>query len=136
MKAGPARRKAKKALTVATAMTGVTAGAAALLPATDAYAASGGWKIKITMGGAVTHAAFCGFDLKNQFRCESANNPTSGKIFSVPFTDGGVVRTYLPNQSVTLTYSGPSIGFHSGTCMLPKGGGTEIWFANGSRFSC
>lgn len=53
MKAGPSRRKAKKALTVATALTVVTAGAAGLLPATAAYAASGGWKVKITMGAAV-----------------------------------------------------------------------------------
>jgi hypothetical protein len=136
MKAGPSRRKAKKALTVATALTGVTAGAAGLLPATAAYAASGGWKVKITMGAAVTFATFCGNDLKNQRRCESAFNPTSARLSSVPFTDGGVVRTYTPQQVVTLQYGGPSIGVHSTQCLIPPGGGTVTWFANGQRVTC
>jgi hypothetical protein len=128
--------RTKKALTVATALTGVTAGAAALLPATAAYASGGGWKINITMGAAVSQAHVCGYDLKDQFRCESAFNPTGARLSSVPFTDGGVVRTFLPQQQVRFSYSGPTIGFHDVGCVLPGGGTQMLWFVNANRYSC
>lgn len=135
MKPGPSHRKAKKALTVATALTGVTAGAA-LLPATAANAASTGWKVKITMGAAVTHAQVCGTDRKSQFVCETASNFTGTEVFSVPFTDNGIIKTFLPQQQVRFSYSGPTIGLHDVGCVLPGGGGTMIWFANAKRYSC
>ena len=136
MRKGSACPRAKKALTVATALTGVTAGAAGLLPATAANAASTGWKVKITMGGAISAAAFCGVTVKNQTRCESARNLTGNEVFSVPFTDSGLMRTYTGQQVVTLVYGGPTLGSHSTECLLPPGGGTIVWFANAKRVSC
>jgi hypothetical protein len=135
MKPGPSHRKAKKALTVATALTGVTAGAAGLLPGTAAYAATSGYQIKITMGAQVTRASFCGQTVKDVIRCVSAFNQTDATAFSVPFTELGIVRTFVA-QSTTLHYGGPTIGNHSAPCAISGPFGTKVWFANAKRVSC
>jgi hypothetical protein len=136
MKTGIDRSKVKKTLTVATAITGVTAGATAFLPTAAAHAGTGGWVIKVTLGARIQFASAFGTDLKGSMVTEKASNYTASERFSIPFTENGVQRTFAGPQLMYFEYGGAGVSTHFVGCPIPAGSGTMVWKATVHGFSC
>jgi hypothetical protein len=126
----------KKALVVATAITGGVAGAAAFLPTTPAHAVTGGWQFEVTMGGRITWAAIYGTDRQDNYVSETAVNDTGQVRYSVPFEQNGVQRTFPGPQSIFFSYGGPTVGRFSYLCPVNAGSGTQIWSAAVKTHNC
>jgi hypothetical protein len=128
--------KTRKALAVATAITGAAAGATVVLPTTAAHAVTGGWMIDVTMGGRISWATVSGTDRQGNYVTETASNNTGAIRYSVPFEQNGVKRTFPPPQSLVFRYGGASVGSFYFACPIPKGSGTMIWSAAVKTHNC
>jgi hypothetical protein len=136
MKTGIDRPRVKKALSVATALTGVTAGAA-FLPTTAAHASTPrGWTIRITMAARIKHASVTDTDVSGNYITEMASNPTGAKDKSVPFALNGVQYAFGGPQLLYLEYSDPGVSAHLVGCPIAPGSGIQTWRATPTTFSC
>jgi hypothetical protein len=137
---GPEKRsamKTKKSLAVATAVTGAVAGAGAFLPATAAHAVSGGWQIKVTLGGRIQWATVSGIDRQGNYITETASNYTGQVRYSIPFEQNGIKRTFIPSQSLVFRWGGSTAGpFSVRSCRVPNNSGTMIWSGAVKGFNC
>lgn len=113
----------KKGMRVATVLTGVTAGTAAILPvAAPAAHAASRFRIGASLAPRMSYVRACGVTLRGSSACVSYFKPGNSWKTVYPLTSNGTVRSFTGLQTVHYSWDG-KLGDGHRSCFAGSTGG-------------